>query len=83
MRRVKGEYLEMPGLQLTYEQAQRLWGLDGDTCRDILDTLVRRNFLVRGPDARYRRLFDGAWPRAPHATARVGHPAARMHRKAG
>jgi len=81
MRRVKGEYLEMPGLQLTYAQAQRLWGLDADTCRAILDTLVRRNFLVCGPDARYRRLFDGVWPRAAQAT--VSHPSPRMHRKAG
>jgi hypothetical protein len=30
LRRVKGEYLEMPGLRLTPAQAQRLWGLDRD-----------------------------------------------------
>src|SRR5262245_7291557 len=32
LRRIEGEYLEMPGLQLTREQAQRLWVLDCDTC---------------------------------------------------
>ena len=26
--RIRGEYLEMPGLKLTLAQAQRLWGLD-------------------------------------------------------
>src|SRR5262245_25358211 len=28
LRRVQGEYLEMPGLRLTEAQARRLWGLD-------------------------------------------------------
>ena len=27
--RVLGEYREMPGLALTFSQAQRLWGCDG------------------------------------------------------
>ena len=28
LRRVQGEFLEMPGLRLTGAQARRLWGLD-------------------------------------------------------
>jgi hypothetical protein len=28
LRRIRGEYLEMPGLCLTLAQAQRLWGLE-------------------------------------------------------
>jgi hypothetical protein len=28
IQRVYGEFLEMPGLRLTCQQAQRLWGLD-------------------------------------------------------
>jgi len=32
LRRVQGEFLEMPGLRLTGAQARRLWGLDADVC---------------------------------------------------
>jgi hypothetical protein len=38
--RVWSEYLEMPGLRLTLEQACRLWGLDGATGVSILQDLV-------------------------------------------
>ena len=57
--RIQGEYLEMPGLLLTAEQAQRLWALDRDTCRAVLQELVDGKFLVCGPDHRYRRAADG------------------------
>jgi DNA-binding IclR family transcriptional regulator len=55
---IQTEYLEMPGLCLTFEQAQRLWGLDEATCRDLLDALVDARFLRETP----RRTFvlDGA-----------------------
>jgi hypothetical protein len=56
--RIKREYLEMPGLQLTHSQARRLWALDDATCSLVLQTLVARNFLVRGPDAQYRRASE-------------------------
>lgn len=59
LRRIQGEYLEMPGLQLTPFQAQRLWALDRETCATILEVLVDRQFLIRGPDDRYRRVSDG------------------------
>jgi hypothetical protein len=62
VRRIQGEYLEMPGLRLTREQAQRLWALDDQTCVTILDTLVEHKFLVRGSDGRYRRITDGNEP---------------------
>ena len=32
LRRVRGEFFEMPGLGLTVDQAQRLWGLERNTC---------------------------------------------------
>jgi len=38
--RVVGEYRDMPGLSLTVRQAQRLFGLDADTCQRVLDSLV-------------------------------------------
>ncbi len=56
VQRVRGEYLEMPGLRLTTEQAKRLWSLDLATCRSILETLVDAKFLMRSRDGRYCRL---------------------------
>ena len=43
--RIEGEYREMPGLSLTLPQAQRLWGLDSNTCAFALTTLVERKVL--------------------------------------
>jgi hypothetical protein len=43
--RVQNEYLEMPGLRLNISQAMRLWGLDREECRQVLDALVRASFL--------------------------------------
>jgi hypothetical protein len=60
LRRISGEYLEMPGLRLTCEQAQRLWGLDHDTCSELLAELVASCFLARSADGRYIRLADRA-----------------------
>jgi hypothetical protein len=53
--RVRGEFLEMPGLQLTSDQARRLWGLDTPTCQRLLRALVEARFLACTPDGRYRR----------------------------
>jgi len=36
LNRIKGEFLEMPGLQLTEWQAQRLWGLERSQCDAVL-----------------------------------------------
>lgn len=47
LNRVRGEFLEMPGLQLRVEQAQRLWGLDRSTCEELLTSLVDAKFLSR------------------------------------
>ena len=44
-RRVRQEFLEMPGLRLTPQQASRLWGLEGDTCRAVIEVLVASAFL--------------------------------------
>lgn len=57
--RIYGEYLEMPGLRLTCAQAQRLWGLDQQTCLTVLDSLISDGFLQRGRDGLYARLTDG------------------------
>ncbi len=60
LQRISGEYLEMPGLRLTCEQAQRLWGLDHDTCTELLGALVASAFLTRTADGRYARMSEGA-----------------------
>ena len=63
LRRVQGEYIEMPGLRLTTAQAQRLWGLDRAACDALLCALVDAKFLFR--------TRDGAFVRSEHArTAR-------------
>ena len=59
LRRVQGEYIEMPGLRLTIAQAQRLWGLDRAMCDSLLGALVEAKFLFR--------TRDGAFVRADHA----------------
>jgi hypothetical protein len=35
----------MPGLQLTLPQAARLWGLDHEASRLVIDALVEGSFL--------------------------------------
>ena len=55
IRRVQGEYLEMPGLRLTTAQAQRLWGLDQTACDTLLGALVDAKFLLRTRDGAFVR----------------------------
>jgi hypothetical protein len=53
--RIRGEYLEMPGLRLTPGQTQRLWGLDRPTCDALLAALVEASFLRSTPDGAFVR----------------------------
>jgi hypothetical protein len=46
LRRAQAEFLEMPGLQLTVAQAQRLWHFDSALCTAVLSRLVEQRFLV-------------------------------------
>ncbi len=55
LRRVQGEYNEMPGLRLTPAQAQRLWGLDRASCDALLGVLVESKFLFRTRDGAFVR----------------------------
>ena len=43
--RIREEYLEMPGLQLTSAQARRLWGEDRATCDAAFANLIETKFL--------------------------------------
>ena len=55
IERVRGEFNEMPGMQLTEAQAARLWGLEPTTCRGVVDLLVGAEFLRRTPAGRIAR----------------------------
>jgi len=55
VRRVRGEFLEMPGLRLTPEQARRLWRLDAAACEQVLGVLVDARFLARTSDGAFIR----------------------------
>jgi hypothetical protein len=63
LQRIQGEYLEMPGLRLTAAQAQRLWGLESETCESLLAALVDARFLRQTRDGAYVR-SDAAVPAA-------------------
>ncbi len=52
-QRVRAEYLEMPGLNLTRDQAKCLWAVDGPLCDRLLAYLVETGFLERTPHATY------------------------------
>ena len=47
IRRVRAEFMEMPGLALTLAQAQRLWSMDRRTCEVLLTSLTDSRFLHR------------------------------------
>ena len=44
-RRVREEFREMPGLRLTPAQATRLWGLEHEVCRQVIDALIAAAYL--------------------------------------
>jgi hypothetical protein len=45
VERVRGEFNEMPGLQLTMAQAAKLWGMEQSACRAVIEALVDASFL--------------------------------------
>ena len=77
LRRVRSEYVEMPGLQLTRQQAQRLWGLDEDTCSTALEFLVEAKFLSK-TGGMYQRYTEG-----PIAFPQLRMGGARLDRNTG
>ncbi len=73
LQRVKGEFLEMPGMRLTEAQARRLWNLDAASCQALLNALVDSKFLFRTRDGAFMRVEHG---RPAHAPLRGGNAAA-------
>lgn len=59
LRRIRNEFIEMPGLRLTIAQAARLWSLDVDACTAMLDQLVDERVLRRTRDGRYASVSWG------------------------
>lgn len=53
LTRIRGEFLEMPGLRLTRQQAGRLWQMDETTCDGVLGALVDSGFLTPTPDGAF------------------------------
>jgi len=58
-RRVRNEYLEMPGLSLTVRQAQRMWQLQQRECEHLLGVLVDSGFLARTTGGAFVRAGSG------------------------
>ena len=56
--RIRSEFLEMPGLRLTVNQASRLWGLDEGACRRVIDVLIGASFLRWTPAGMVARAED-------------------------
>jgi len=55
--RIRGEYLEMPGLRLTTRQAQRLWHFDHARCEVPPQRACRYSI----PPAHSRRSIHPVW----------------------
>lgn len=72
LRRVSGEFYEMPCLRLTRGQAQRLFGLRSDVCQRVLATLLRDRTLECDSEQRYRLNDSANWP-GRAALAGPGH----------
>jgi hypothetical protein len=53
--RIRGEFLEMPGLKLTLRQAARIFGGDALTVKRLLDELTREGYLIFDRRGMYRR----------------------------
>jgi hypothetical protein len=64
---IRMEYDELPGLKLTFWQAQRLWNLSDDVCARALQTLTEGRFLTQSADGAYVR---STWPYATRFSTR-------------
>ena len=82
LRRICAEYLEMPGLCLTLDQARRLWGLDEATCVASLRQLIDARFLIETDAHLFARFTEeaAAPPRWQMAKAGLQHAARRKAR---
>jgi len=73
-RRLRAEFLEMPGMLLKSLQVQRLCGIDEGVCQAALDDLVMSNFLCMRPDGHYALVTDEKIYRRRAVTATLRTP---------
>lgn len=76
LERLRAEFLEMPGLRLTAEQAHRFCGVERAACASALDLLVQEKFLSAKADGTYARATDGDVTR--RRTAKAAIPSRRQ-----
>ena len=60
INRVRSEFLEMPGLRLRVDQAQRLWNLDREGKDGRYSPKGDQIAYVRGPGSWYRKGYRGS-----------------------
>jgi hypothetical protein len=59
VKRLRAEYLQVPGLRLTVEQVQRLCGIERMMSESVLDALVDARFLTVTSDGSYTHVMEG------------------------
>ena len=59
LARVRSEYLEMPGLSITVQQASRLWNTQPEIARELLGRLVTTRFLRQRDNGSFVRTGAG------------------------
>jgi len=59
LMRIENDYLEMPDLELTVEEAAKLWNMDPLKCLTLLEVLVDGGFLARSDAGGYMRADVG------------------------
>jgi hypothetical protein len=59
---IRGEFAEVPDLQITFWQARCLWDLPEDLCDAALTALTRSGFLVRTVEGVYTRRLPPTRP---------------------
>jgi hypothetical protein len=58
--RIQTDYLDMPNLHLTLEEAGSLWNLEPVKCFALLELLVETGFLMRSRHGGYMRACAAA-----------------------
>jgi hypothetical protein len=75
---IRGEFLEIPGLRLTSDQIQTLWGLHHDVCAAVLEDLLHQRFLQLTADGHYIRGSCAGVRPAGHSGSYHGEAAVSM-----
>jgi hypothetical protein len=79
--RVRMDFVEMPGMELTLPQAVRLWSLGMDDCRCVIDALVDAGFLAWTPKRTIVRKGRDPLSRQEMQTTDISVPVAKRYNK--